>query len=223
VARVIFSSFAAALGQIGDKRFQSVLWRGVGLAVALLLAATLGLGWLAAWAASSGPAWLDTLAGAGGLLLGLLASVFLMVPVAAAFSGLFLDDVAEAVEARHYPATPGRSLGLIEGLGDSLGLVFAMLALNLVALALAFFIGPLAPILFWGLNGWLLGKDYFLAASRRHLPRAEARALLSRHRFKVWAAGTLMAAPLSLPLVGLVIPVLGAATFTHLVQRLRNG
>ena len=33
-------------------------------------------------------------------------------------------------------------------------------------------------------------------------------------------AGALMAAPLSIPLVNLVIPVLGVATFTHMVQRL---
>jgi uncharacterized protein involved in cysteine biosynthesis len=30
-----------------------------------------------------------------------------------------------------------------------------------------------------------------------------------------------MAAPLSLPLVNLLIPVLGAATFTHLFHRMR--
>jgi uncharacterized protein involved in cysteine biosynthesis len=37
---------------------------------------------------------------------------------------------------------------------------------------------------------------------------------------KVWLAGILMAAPLSIPLVNLVIPVLGVATFTHLFHRL---
>ena len=33
-------------------------------------------------------------------------SVFLMVPVAALFSGLFLDDIAAAVEDRHYDFLP---------------------------------------------------------------------------------------------------------------------
>ena len=37
----------------------------------------------------------------------------------------------------------------------------------------------------------------------------------------IWLAGTLMAAPLSIPLVNLlVIPVLGVATFTHIFHRL---
>ena len=35
-----------------------------------------------------------------------------------------------------------------------------------------------------------------------------------------WLAGTLMAAPLSIPLVNLLVPVLGVATFTHLFHRL---
>jgi len=39
---------------------------------------------------------------------------------------------------------------------------------------------------------------------------------------QIWIAGTLMAAPLSIPLVNLLIPLLGAATFTHMFHRL-NG
>jgi uncharacterized protein involved in cysteine biosynthesis len=39
---------------------------------------------------------------------------------------------------------------------------------------------------------------------------------------QIWVAGILMAVPLSVPLVNLFIPLLGAATFTHLFHRL-NG
>ena len=45
-----------------------------------------------------------------------------MVPVASAFTGLFLDDVADAVEARHYPdLPPAPRLGLAESLREALG------------------------------------------------------------------------------------------------------
>ena len=47
-------------------------------------------------------------------------------------------------------------------------------------------------------------------------------ALMARHWGTVWLAGVLMAAPLSFPLISLVVPVLGAATFTHLFQRVRT-
>jgi uncharacterized protein involved in cysteine biosynthesis len=58
-----------------------------------------------------------------------------------------------------------------------------------------------------------------MVATRR-LGRAGAKALRKRHAARIWIAGTLMAAPLSVPLVNLLIPVLGAATFTHLFHRL---
>ncbi len=226
---MILQAFFAALGQMTDPRFTRVLWRGVGLALGLLVAIGLVL-WLAIEAVIPGSVSLPVigafgtgvLATAGVVLAMLAASVFVMVPVAAAFSALFLDEVAEAVETAHYPGRPGRPLPLWEGIADSAVLFLVMVAVSLVTFALSFVLGPFGPVLFWAVNGWLLGREYFLMAARRHLGRAEAQALAARHRGTLWLAGTLMAAPLSLPLVGLFIPVLGAATFTHLFQRLRS-
>ncbi|WP_354001924.1 EI24 domain-containing protein [Stagnihabitans tardus] len=227
---MIFQAFFAALGQMSDPRFMRVLWRGVGLSLGLLIAIGLALGILVEMIlpGSVSLPFIGTVGGLGiaaaiGVAVAMLvASVFLMVPVAAAFSAIFLDEVADAVEASHYPGQVGKPLPLAEGIADSALLFAVMVAVNLVALALSFVLGPLGPMLFWAVNGWLLGREYFLMAARRHLPRDQAVALASRHRGKLWIAGTLMAAPLSLPLVSLFIPVLGAATFTHLFQGLRN-
>ena len=46
------------------------------------------------------------------------------------------------------------------------------------------------------------------------------REFLRAHGGRLWLAGALMAVPLTIPLVNLLVPVLGAATFTHLVNRL---
>jgi uncharacterized protein involved in cysteine biosynthesis len=54
----------------------------------------------------------------------------------------------------------------------------------------------------------------------RRIGRANAKTLRKTHSGKIWLAGCLMALPLSIPLVNLVIPILGAATFTHLFHRL---
>ncbi|MCW1920004.1 EI24 domain-containing protein [Rhodobacter sp. KR11] len=227
---MIFQAFFAALGQMTDPRFIRVLWRGVALSVGLLAALGLAL-WFGVESLIPGAVTLPVIGTVGGLgiaatigviLAMALASVFLMVPVAAAFSALFLDEVADAVEGEHYPGQKGTALSLSEGLADSVVLFLVMVVVSLLALALSVFLGPFGPMLFWALNGWLLGREYFQMAARRHLPRDQARALMRRHSGTLWLAGTLMAAPLSLPLVGLFIPVLGAATFTHLFQRLRN-
>lgn len=228
MAGLILSCFAAALGQLADPRFLRVVWRGVALSLGLLVAIWLVLWGVAEWAVPGtlslpwiGPiSGLGWAAGIGVALLMLAASVFLMVPVAGAFSAMFLDEVAEAVEATHYRAI-GRPLGFWAGASAGAGLFVLMVVVNLIALALSFVLGPFGPVLFWALNGWLLGREYFLLAALRHLDRASARALLSRNVLTVWLAGTMMAAPLSFPLISLVVPVLGAATFTHLFQRLR--
>jgi len=50
--------------------------------------------------------------------------------------------------------------------------------------------------------------------------RTEAYALRREHASLIWMAGFVMAVPLSIPLVNLAIPVLGAATFTHVYHGL---
>lgn len=226
---MIFVDFLRAIGQVGDRRFRKVLFLGAGLALALLMGVyalflgaiqwftpeTLtipfvgeveGLGALLSW---------------GSLLLMIGLSVFLMVPVASAFTGLFLEDVAAAVEERHYPALPPPPrVPLYEALKDSFNFSALLVAVNILALFLYGFAGPFVPVVFWTVNGFLLGREYFQLVAMRRLGREGARALRRRHPLAIWAAGTLMAAPLSLPLANLFVPVLGVATFTHLFHRL---
>jgi uncharacterized protein involved in cysteine biosynthesis len=67
-----------------------------------------------------------------------------------------------------------------------------------------------------------LGREYFLLVATRRLGATAARQVYKQNKSTVWAAGILMAAPLSVPLVNLVIPILGVATFTHLFHRLNR-
>lgn len=225
---VILSDFARALAQIGDPRFRRVLILGALLALMLLAVITVLLLALIRWADlgalgpfRTGPAsGIGALLSAGTLALMPVLAVYLMIPAAAAFSSLFVESVAEAVEDRHYPGLPpplkrGLGTGLIEAVNFT-GLFLAVNLLLLAALAL----GPLYIPLYWALNGLLLGRETFSLIAQRRLPAAQARALRKAHRGQIWLAGTAMAMALSLPLVALVIPVLGVASFTHLFHRL---
>ncbi|MEO1949202.1 EI24 domain-containing protein [Thioclava sp.] len=147
----------------------------------------------------------------------LFASIFLMVPVASAFTGFFLEDVAEMVEDVHYPTLPPvRKLTFAEGMRDTVRFFGVILVANIIALMIYPFVIPLAPFLFFGLNGYLLGREYFQMAAFRRMEREAALELYERNKVTIWAAGALMAVPLSIPLVNLFVPVLGAAGFTHL-------
>jgi len=222
--------FLRALGQLGDRRFRSVLWRGLGLTVVLLVAVyVLARNAIRAFVPDQvtlpwiGPVGgIDTLLSWGSIPLMLVASIFLMVPVASAFTGFFLEDVADAVEERHYPALPATvPVPFLTMVLDSAVFFGVLVAANLLALVVYPFAGPLAPVVFWVVNGYLLGREYFTMVAMRRIGRSAAQALRRRHGAEIWLAGTLMAAPLSIPIVNLLIPVLGAATFTHLFHRLQ--
>lgn len=228
---MIFASFFKALGQIGNPRFRRVMGLGVLLALALLAAVYAGFLVLINSLVPGtidlifvGPiTGIDALLGWGSLFLMLGLSVFLMVPVASAFSGLFLEDIADAVEDRHYPGLPPVTpVRLGDSLVDSLNFLGLVIAANVLALVLYIFAGPFIPVVFWAVNGWLLGREYFTLVATRRIGRERAKALRAQNSGRIWLAGILMAAPLSVPLVNLVIPVLGVATFTHLFHRMAS-
>ena len=227
---MILSDFLKSVAQFDDPKFRRVLWRGLGLTIVLLIAACLlvnfGINQLlsSAWAANliGNQSWLGALINVGGVLFTIALSIWLMVPVTSAIIALFLDEVAQAVEARHYPHLPKQTATKLQ---DQIlvGIRFLgiLLLANVGALILSMIVPLLAPFVFWATNGYLMGREYFQMAAMRRMPRAQAQELYQRHQGSIWTAGILMAIPMSIPLVGLFIPILGAATFTHQFERLR--
>ncbi len=228
---IIINSFLMALGQIGDTRFRKVLLLGVGLTFVLLVAAYAGFLWLinvlvgeqVTLPILGEVTWISDLLSVSSFLLMIVLSVFLMVPVASAITSMFLDEVAQAVEDKHYPDLPSvPHIPFAEALRDTLSFLGVLVVANLLALILYIIFSPLAPIIFWAMNGFLLGREYFTLAAMRRLGREGARQLRSKHSATIWIAGILMAVPLSVPLVNLLIPILGAATFTHIYHGLSD-
>ncbi|MCO4848160.1 MAG: EI24 domain-containing protein [Yoonia sp.] len=226
---MIFAAFFKALSQLPDPRFRRVVLLGIGLTVALLVGTYAALLWLIQTVTAEGVSvpwigqvgWIGDLLSWGSLGVMIVLSVFLMVPVASAITSLFLDDVAQAVEDVHYPHLPQVPRNNFwEGLKDTVNFLGILIASNVAAFLLYALLPFLALPIFFGLNGYLLGREYFQIAAMRRIGRENAKELRRKHSGKIWVAGCLMALPLSIPLVNLVIPILGAATFTHLYHRL---
>lgn len=227
---MILADFLKAVGQLSDPRFRKVFWLGIALTLALLIAVYAVLLWLIQ-VLTSGPitlpggreiTWVGDLLSFGSIFLMIFLSIFLMVPVASAITSLFLDDVAQAVEDRHYPGLPPvPRLPWTDVINDTAAFLALLIAVNLGAV-LFYLIVPFAgPFIFYGVNGLLLGREYFQIAAMRREGRKGAKALRSRNGGTIWIAGCLMALPLTIPIVNLLVPILGAATFTHLYHRLK--
>jgi uncharacterized protein involved in cysteine biosynthesis len=105
------------------------------------------------------------------------------------------------------------SAALVSGL-RLLGLT---IALNLLALPIYLLIPAINLFLFYLLNGYLLGREYFDLIALRRLDGVAARALWRERRGRWLLAGTAIAALLSLPVVNLAAPLIAAALMLHLV------
>ena len=229
---MIFNDFFKAIGQLPDPRFRRVLGLGIMLTIALLVAAYAIILWIIQATTSDGielpgvegpVTWIGDLLSWGSLGIMIFLSIFLMVPVASAITSLFLDDVAQAVEDKHYPHL--RSVPRVpfyDGLRDTVNFLGVLIGANVLAIFAYVMLPFMAPFIFYALNGFLLGREYFQIAAMRRLGRAGAKELRQQHNGQIWIAGCLMAVPLSIPLINLVIPILGAATFTHLFHRLHR-
>ena len=228
---MIFIDFFKAVSQLADPRFRRVLFLGVALTIALLVAIYGLFLWLLNPTLSSefdipgiGPVtWIGDLLSWGSLGLMIFLSVFLMIPVASAITSLFLDDVAQAVEDVHYPHLPRvERTPLWDCVKDTVNFLGILIGANILAFALYALLPFLSVFIFFGINGFLLGREYFQIAAMRRLGREGAKELRKNNMGQIWLAGCLMALPLSIPLINLIIPILGAATFTHVFHRI-NG
>ncbi|MFN4089296.1 MAG: EI24 domain-containing protein [Alphaproteobacteria bacterium] len=214
------------LGQVGDRRFARVLLLSLLLA-AVLFAALLAA---AAWAITSfavfGIGWLDALTDLLGVLAVALVALLLFPAIAIAIQSVFLDEVAEAVERRWYPNQPPvRPQSWGEILRSNLELAAVVLVVNLMLLPVylaLLFVPPLNLVLFYLVNGLLLGREYFETVALRRMPPAAAKRARLRVRGHVWLAGALIAFLFSVPLLNLAAPVLGTALMLHMFQRLRG-
>lgn len=190
--------------------------------IALLVALWLGASVLLSTLHLTGLHWLDVAIN----LLGSIATFFfawLVFPTTAILMlGLFLDRIIASIEARHYPGlAPPRPIGIGQSIAGAIRLALLALVLNLLALPLYLFFPVVNVVLFLGINGYLVAREYFEAVAYRRLDIAAARLLWRRHRFQLIAAGAIIAFFLSVPFLNLAAPLIGVAFMLHLFERLR--
>ena len=214
-----------ALAQITAPPFRAIVWKSLGLTLALLALVWLALTRFLNWWLSQGAVVTDHpmiatiaafMAGAG-LFIGL---AFLIPPVSILVASFFADDIADRIEREDYPQDqPGKPLPIGRAIFEALKLAALALGVNIIALLLLLVPG-INVVAFLLANTFLLGREYFTIAAGRFLSPQEIAAMRSQNSFAVYFAGFMMALLMSIPLVNLFTPVFGTALFVHVYKGL---
>ena len=220
---MVIQSARLAAKELLRPRFRSVLLKSIGLTILLFIVAWIGIEaafstfvspYLGAWPwVTTAVLWLLS----AGLFIG---AGFLLAPVTAIFAGIFLDEAAEHVEEVHYGESEvGTPVPLARSLWLTVRFTALVLFANLIALLLVLLPGINIAI-FYLLNGYLLGREYFMFAAMRFRTEDEAARLRSAYSTPIFMAGLIIAGFMSVPILNLATPVFATALMVHIHKTL---
>ena len=226
---------ARAISQMLSPPLRAVLWKSIGLALALIVVVAIVVNRLISWVLGAGsvavenglgphahmPAtvlgWLLSIAAGLGIVVG---SVMLMPAVTAFVASFFADEIADEVEREHYPADP-RGVALPLWVAVIEGGKTAVLAVLVYLCALPFLLfAGFGVVIFFLATAWLLGREYFDLAAMRFRPPDEAKAFRKYYAGTVFVGGLLIAAFVSIPIVNLATPLFAVSLMVHVHKRL---
>ena len=228
---MILATASRAFGDLFSAPIRGVFWKVIGLTLLFLAALWYLLrlvfldyampyleGWLPDMGAWSG--WFDAVVGIISALGIAAGMAFLIAPVSAVIAGLFLDDAADSVEKASYPHdAAGQALPLGQSILSSLRFFLVVVAANLVALIFLLLPG-INLVIFFLVNGYLLGREYFEFAAARYVGAERARAWRGRNQGRVWLAGLAIGLFLMVPILNLLTPLFAAIFMVHYVKAL---
>ena len=144
--------------------------------------------------------------------------LLLMLPALMAIvMSCFFDIIINAVERRHYPELPKpRHQSPAELIAYIAKFTTLIIVVNLLALPFYLLLPGINFLIAWAANGYIFGREYYEAVAMRRLTPAEMRALRQARGGQIFRAGFVLAMLKTIPIFGLVIPVVGCAYLTHL-------
>lgn len=209
-----------ALADLLSPELRAILFRAIGLTVLLFAATLIIVEVLVNYLVTFSWPWADWVLAIGSGVILVIAYVFLMSPVTAAFAGLFLDDVAARIERKYYPHhPPGVPLPVWRALLAGLRFAILVLALNLAILPMILF--GVGAIVLVAVNAYLLSREYFEMIAMRHMAIEDARQLRKRNAPAVFVSGLVPAVLSLIPLFNLAVPLFATAYFVHIFKQVQ--
>lgn len=232
----MIGAISKAIGQLPDPKMRSVFIKGVIGAVIVLavlyvviaylfshviLAEVPLIGWLFEyeWVVAI----IDVASGFffGGVFLTI--TYFLFPPIMVAVMGIFLDQVCDAVESHHYPGLgEPRFIPTMESIIGALKFLGMVILINLLALPfyiMTLWVAGLGIFLYYAINGYLFGREYFELVSHRRVNPQVARNLRKSNGFNIFLLGCVAAFGMTIPILNLFVPIIAAAAMVHVFMK----
>jgi uncharacterized protein involved in cysteine biosynthesis len=229
----MINDLSKAMAQLRDPKLLKILLLSSALAVLVMALLIFSVAYLiGAWDITTRPwfgiSFIDTalqwLVDTAGFALATIVTLMLFPAAAIGLQSLFLDTVAEAVENKHYPHLPAaRRQRMSEIIWTALRLMAVVLGLNILLLfvwiILLIVATPLAPIPYYLVNGYLLGREYFELLALRRMDPMQGAVLRKQKLGGNLMDGIVLTLLFTIPIVNLAGPMVAAAYMTHRFHR----
>ena len=218
----MIKAFIKGLAQLNDPNIRKVFIVSIFGSAFIFIALWIAVGIFIESTRFSSIIWLNWVINLMGGLTTLILTWVLFPPVISVIICLHLPNIASAVEARHYPELiPPINQPIISSLLIALRYLCILVLLNFLLLAFLIF-GPFFPFVFYLINGYLLGKEYFELIALRRLSPLAAKELYNLNRTKLLLVGIVMSVLLTIPFINFIAPVVITASMVHLLEDWRN-
>jgi len=214
--------FFKAISQLSDPTVRGVVWKSIAAAFVVFVILWVGLGFLITETNLFAWGWLETTIDVLGGLATLVLTFILFPAVVSVAMGFFVEEVAEAVENRHYSQLgPARKAGVGEAVITAVKFALITVVLNIVVLPL-YLIPAVNIFVFYLLNGYLLSREYFELAALRRQDAVGVSNLRRKFKNRLLAIGIVIAFLMTIPVVNLLAPVIATAAMVHVFHRLNE-
>ena len=216
--------FLISFSQLPDPAFRRVMVKAILLSVFVFVFLAI-IVWFVLSETNFFTFWLfEAFADIFGGVTAIIIAWLLFPTLASFFITLFLEDIVEAVESRHYPDT------LLEKINNpsatfinSLRFTAIALLLNILAIPFYFFtiwFPPMGIFVFYCLNGYLLGREYFELVALRHIKMEDIPSIRQSNRWQLFLFGSVTTFLFTIPIINFLAPILGVTGMTHFFRKL---
>ena len=142
----------------------------------------------------------------------------LLYPILISF---FDDQIANIIEREDYPHLKPPEPPFWPTVMHDITFSIKAIVLNILCLAL-WLIPPVYIVVYYGMNGYLLGMQFFRMIAGRRVSVAEANVLKKKAHYSILMIGVSISFFSTVPFLNLAAPLIGIAAMVHLFQSLHD-